>query len=85
MCKKFPFAQSKPGDVWKETKTSDCLILILHAFESVIKHNHNLFEQLAIMNSYHSALMNLVNYGKDLAMVAQAMSVIAALCGAKWQ
>ena len=83
LSKMFPFEQSKPDDVWKEVKASECLILILLAFENVVKHNHDLFEQLALMNGYHNALMNLVNYGKDLAMVTEAMGIISALCGAK--
>ena len=59
--------------------------LILNSFESVIRHNHDLFEQLALKHNYHEALLKIANYAKDLKLIKSSMSIIAALCGARRQ
>ena len=85
LCDLFPFEQSHPDDPWREDKATHCIIMILSSFESVIQHNHDLFEQLAIKFKYHKALLNLTNYAKDLKLACWSMGIIAALCGAKRQ
>lgn len=79
----FPFEQSLPDHPWREEAATQCLSLILTSFEHVHNHNQDLFEQLALKYAYHSALVDLTNYAKDLKLVGWSLGIISDLCSAR--